>query len=58
MNTVKYSIIFGFYFISGVTVQGDTARWFIPPADIKTKALFWPGQGRPGQNGTFDLMST
>ena len=41
----------------GIHVQGDTSCWSKPPVDIKTKVMFWPGQVRAGQNGTFVLMS-
>ena len=40
-------------------VHGDTSGWFKPPVDKKSSVLAWLiSQGRPGQNGTFVLMST
>ena len=36
-------------------IQGDQSACAKPPVDFKTtiSALAWPGQGRPGQSGTF-----
>ena len=33
-------------------VQGDRARWFKPPIDMRTKVPFWPGLPWPGQAKT------
>ena len=43
---------------SSCNIQGDTSGCDEPPVDIKTKVPVWPGQDRPGQNGTFVLKST
>ena len=39
-------------------LQGDTSRCAKPHVDFTTKVPLWPGQTRPGQNGTFVLKST
>ena len=51
---IRYLIrlFFLLYLLPETDIQGDTARWFKPPVDIRTKVPIWPGQVRAGQATT------